>query len=139
MQGRNVDHVWSVVLDAPDALELGEFYRSLLGWEMNTIEPDWVTLKAPSGNSYLSFAGEHDAYVRPVWPAEPGRQQMMMHLDIEVGDLDAATAGAVALGAELAAFQPQRDVRVMLDPAGHPFCLWLGEPAPAESDRDTVD
>jgi len=24
----------------------------------------------------------------------------------------------------VAAFQPQDDVRVMLDPAGHPFCLY---------------
>ena len=47
-----------------------------------------------------------------------------MHLDIEVDDLDAAGARAVAAGATLAAFQPQDDVRVYLDPAGHPFCLF---------------
>jgi len=29
-------------------------------------------------------------------------------------------------GGTLAAFQPQEDVRVCLDPAGHPFCLYLG-------------
>jgi hypothetical protein len=50
---------------------------------------------------------------------------MSMHLDIEVDDLDAAVAYAVECGAELASFQPQDDVRVMLDPAGHPFCLYL--------------
>ena len=27
----------------------------------------------------------------------------------------------------LADFQPQADVRVVLDPAGHPFCLYLDE------------
>jgi hypothetical protein len=47
----------------------------------------------------------------------------MMHLDIEVKDLDAAIADAVALGARVAEFQPQDNVRVLLDPAGHPFCL----------------
>ena len=26
--------------------------------------------------------------------------------------------------ATLADFQPQKDVRVLLDPAGHPFCLY---------------
>lgn len=51
---------------------------------------------------------------------------MMMHLDLEVDDLDQAVAHAVDVGAELASFQPQADVRVMLDPAGHPFCLYLG-------------
>jgi hypothetical protein len=35
-------------------------------------------------------------------------------------------AHAVAQGATLAGFQPQEDVRVFLDPAGHPFCLYLG-------------
>ena len=49
---------------------------------------------------------------------------MMMHLDIQVDDLDEAVAFALEGGAELAAFQPQETVRVMLDPAGHPFCLY---------------
>ena len=47
----------------------------------------------------------------------------MMHLDVQVGDLDAAAADAVALGATVAGAQPQENVRVLLDPAGHPFCL----------------
>ena len=47
----------------------------------------------------------------------------MMHLDVQVGDLDDAAAEAVALGATLAGHQPQDHVRVLLDPAGHPFCL----------------
>ena len=37
----------------------------------------------------------------------------------------ASVEDAVALGATLAEFQPQEDVRVLLDPAGHPFCLYL--------------
>ena len=49
---------------------------------------------------------------------------MMAHLDIGVSDLAAAGSHAVAAGAVLAAFQPQDDVRVYLDPAGHPFCLF---------------
>jgi hypothetical protein len=47
----------------------------------------------------------------------------MMHFDFQVGDLDSAVAEAVALGASLASAQPQENVRVLLDPAGHPFCL----------------
>jgi Glyoxalase-like domain len=54
---------------------------------------------------------------------------MMIHLDIEVDDLEAAGAHAVAAGATLAAYQPQHDVRVYLDPAGHPFCLWVRDQA----------
>ena len=49
---------------------------------------------------------------------------MMMHLEIRVDDLSAAAADVIAPGATLAAFQPQEDARVCLDPAGHPFCLY---------------
>ena len=50
---------------------------------------------------------------------------MMVHLAIRVDDLDGAVEHAVAAGAVLAEHQPQDDVRVCLDPVGHPFCLWL--------------
>ena len=111
-------------MDAPDARELAGFYRQLLGWEVAKDEPDWVTLRPAGGGAGLSFQTER-AYVRPVWPARPGEPQMSMHLEIEVDDLDAACAAAQAAGATLAEYQPQENVRVHLDPAGHPFCLFL--------------
>lgn len=114
----------TIVLDAPDARALAEFYRRLLGWTVERAEADWVKLSAPDGGAGLSFQTE-TAYIRPTWPAGPGDQQMMMHLDIKVDDLDAAGAHAAAAGAVLAEYQPQEDVRVYLDPAGHPFCLWV--------------
>jgi catechol 2,3-dioxygenase-like lactoylglutathione lyase family enzyme len=114
----------AVVLDAPDAGELADFYRRLLGWEMKVDEGDWVMLERPDGGTSLSFQTE-EFYVRPVWPGAADEQLMMLHLDIEVDDLDEAGAHAVAQGAILAEFQPQDDVRVYLDPAGHPFCLWI--------------
>ena len=112
-------------IDAPDANVLADFYRRLLGWETRVEEPGWVILRPPEGGQTLSFQTE-ERYVRPVWPAGPGDQQMMMHLEIKVDDLGASVAHAVAQGATLASFQPQDDVRVCLDPAGHPFCLFLG-------------
>jgi catechol 2,3-dioxygenase-like lactoylglutathione lyase family enzyme len=118
--------VTSIVLDAPDPAELGAFYRRLLGWEVRSQEPGWVTLRAPQGGAGLAFQ-EESRYVRPVWPAGSGDQQMMAHLDIEVQDLQEAGAHAVACGATLADYQPQEHVRVYTDPAGHPFCLWVGE------------
>lgn len=118
----------STVFEATDANALAAFYRELLGWEVGRDEPGWSTLKPPGGaGSGLSFSSD-PAYVPPVWPAAPGRPQMQMHLDIEVDDLAAAGERAVALGARLAGFQPQEHVRVYLDPAGHPFCLWTVPP-----------
>lgn len=111
-----------VVLDSPDARDLAAFYRRLLGWEVAEDEPDWVRLPSPAGGAGLSFQTE-SRYVRPVWPAGPGDPQMSVHLDIVVEDLAAAGEHAIAAGAMLADYQPQDDVRVYLDPAGHPFCL----------------
>jgi catechol 2,3-dioxygenase-like lactoylglutathione lyase family enzyme len=114
------------VLDAPDARELADFYRRLLGWEVAEDSPHWVMLRSPDGTARLSFQHEPH-YRRPVWPGTEGDQLMMAHLDIEVDDLTTETDRAIAEGAELADHQPQELVRVCLDPAGHPFCLWVRE------------
>ncbi len=124
MRGRTKTDWWGVCLDAPDAAGLARFYSDLLGWPIAKEEPGGAAIGVPGTSSYLSFQTEQQ-YVRPVWPATPGQQQMMLHLDIAVDDLDAALAAALELGAIMPEFQPQDDVRVLLDPAGHPFCLYL--------------
>ena len=125
---RTTKHWFGVVLDAPDASALAHFYQRLLGWALFKDTPDWATL-APSESAGYNLAFQTEPhYVRPVWPSQPGEPLMMAHLDLEVDDLEAATAHAVEAGAEVAAFQPQDDVRVLLDPAGHPFCLYLDDP-----------
>ena len=63
-----------------------------------------------------------DDYVAPTWPQSGQLQQM--HLDVSVTDLSEAVSRAVALGASEADHQPGPNVwRVLIDPAGHPFCL----------------
>ena len=114
----------ATVLGSPNPRELARFYERLLGWPVKTDEPTWVTLRPEDGRAGLSFQLE-DEYVRPVWPSTPDQQQMTMHLDIAVEDLDAAVTWAIDAGATVAEFQPQADVRVMLDPDGHPFCLFI--------------
>ncbi|WP_067966079.1 VOC family protein [Nocardiopsis trehalosi] len=114
------------VLDCPDPQRLADFYRRLLGWEVTQDEADWVKLEPPGGGTGLSFQTE-PLYTRPAWPAEPGTQQMMAHLDFRVDDLEEAGAHAESLGAVLAEFQPQAGVRVYLDPDGHPFCFFIEE------------
>jgi len=115
--------ITATVLDAPDPFALGAFYERLLGWTLERVDPTWAMLRPPSGGTGLSFQLEDD-YVPPVWPSTAREQQMMLHLDIGVEDLDAGVAWAQEVGAVPADFQPQAEVRVMLDPAGHPFCLF---------------
>jgi len=115
----------TVTLNSPDPPALARFYSRLLGWPIGTEEPGWATIRNPDGGIGLGFHIE-DIYVRPVWPTKPGEQQMMIHLEIRVDDLEAGCAHAQECGAVLADYQPQDDVRVHLDPDGHPFCLYLG-------------
>jgi predicted enzyme related to lactoylglutathione lyase len=122
---------WGVTLDAPDGAELAHFYKRLLGWQVFNEDEDGAAVAPSEDAGYnLGFQTEKK-YVRPVWPAEEGKPQMSMHLEIEVDDLKEAVAYAVSVGAEEASYQPQRTVRVMLDPAGHPFCLYLDPGGPA--------
>jgi catechol 2,3-dioxygenase-like lactoylglutathione lyase family enzyme len=114
----------STVLESTDPRALAAFYRHLLGWPVGKNEPTWVTLRPDGSGAGLSFQLAED-HIRPTWPPVDGEQQMMAHLDIEVADLEAAVARAVAAGATVAGFQPQDTARVCLDPDGHPFCLFV--------------
>lgn len=117
----------TVGLDARDAHEPAWFCVRLLGYEVRAEGPHWMLIGPPGGAAGMALASETEpGYVPPVWPTRnPGDQQMMLHFGVEVDDLDAETARAVAEGATLAGHQPQDDVRVLFDPSGHPFCLWV--------------
>jgi len=112
----------SVVIDCKDADSLAEFYAKMLGWRRCPAGNGWAAISNPNGTMYLYFQTEPN-YEPPVWPAKPGYQQMMIHLDFDVDDLDAAVAHAISCGARLADTQYLDNVRVCIDPEGHPFCI----------------
>lgn len=103
---------------------MARFYATLLGWRIVQDDENWAIVTPAEGVTYLACQTAV-GYVPPVWPPAEGTQQMMMHLDFEVSDLAAAVAHALDLGAREADHQPQDNVRVLLDPAGHPFCLYV--------------
>ncbi|NED96401.1 VOC family protein [Phytoactinopolyspora alkaliphila] len=117
----------TVNISAADPRRLAQFYARLLGWKITVNEADWVVMRNPDGGVGLAFQPE-SPYVPPVWPTTPEHQQMMMHLEIGVDELVPAVEHALECGATVAEFQPQDDVRVCLDPDGHPFCLFLHHP-----------
>jgi catechol-2,3-dioxygenase len=126
MKSRTEGMWWGLAIEAPDPGGLARFYARLLDWPVVHEEPGTTVLGVEGGSSFVVF--QHaEGYVPPEWPPAEGRQRPMMHLDVQVGDLDEAVQEAVGLGATLAGEQPQDTVRVMLDPAGHPFCLCLDE------------
>jgi hypothetical protein len=132
----------TVNLDCTDALAMARFYGGLLGWEPSAVEPGWVLMRNPDDRATgLSFQ-ETDDFERPTWPEEPGRQQKMIHLELLVNlpgadtddgyseeqgqaALEEALTRALSLGGTLAEPQNRPDLRVVLDPSGHPLCLFL--------------
>jgi hypothetical protein len=125
--------VRTVCLDCDDAHAMAGFYGALLGWEPTYTEPDWVMMRNPDGGIGLSFQAE-PSYRPPTWPEQGDLQQKMIHLDVMVTPspgqspqeaLAAALEVAVAAGGRPADHQPRDDLRVVLDPAGHPLCLFL--------------
>lgn len=123
------------VLDSPDPPALARFYQQLLGWEISSSSPTWVEMmmRDPQGrgtSSNLAFQLVPE-YEPPSWPSRAGHQQMQFHLDVGVVDVAAAVEEALAIGATVADHQPQEDVRVMVDPHGHLFCLYKDTPPPS--------
>ena len=123
-ENRPLIRLGTINMDCADAQAMADFYGRLLGWEVSGRDHDFILMRNPDGGIGLSFQ-EEAWYEPPVWPEEPGGQTKMIHFDIQVEDLETATAHALAAGARLAEHQPRPDLRIMLDPAGHPFCLGL--------------
>jgi hypothetical protein len=111
------------------APEVGRFYEELLGYEViDAGGPNWRQLGDPRTGLHLNIQGEK-WYEPPTWPEEPGRFTKMLHFEVMAEDLEAALGVAVQAGGREASWQPpsrDRDrIRIMLDPAGHPLCVFL--------------
>ncbi|KQX57862.1 MULTISPECIES: VOC family protein [unclassified Streptomyces] len=113
----------AVTLDCADPMALADFYRRATG--LPTAEGsdgEFAGLRGADG-LFLGFQ-RVDGYRPPSWPGQEVPQQL--HLDFVVDDLDEAAARLVEWGATVPDGQPRPDLwRVVLDPAGHPFCLTI--------------
>lgn len=129
MPGRPSITWTTVTLDCSDAELLAAFYAVVFGWEINARDGvGWVQVRDPNGGVGLNFQAD-DRYEPPTWPEEPGEQTKMLHFEILVDDVEAAVEVVLHAGGTEAPHQSSdRDrtrLRVMLDPAGHPFCLFV--------------
>jgi catechol-2,3-dioxygenase len=110
----------AVVIDCRDAAPMAAFYGAVCGGEIIRSDGDAAWLKV--GGTTVIFR-EVAEYRPPTWPSAD--VPMQVHLDFFVDDLDQAETLLRQHGATTAAYQPHRDngLIVMLDPAGHPFCI----------------
>jgi glyoxalase superfamily protein len=121
-----VGRLWSVTLDCDDPAELGRFWAEMLGGTVAYSSEDFVGVELPTG-LWLG-AVRSPGHRRAQWPEGDTPQQY--HLDVAVADLDEGERAAIAGGASKAEHQPSPDRwRVLIDPAGHPFCVTDQAPA----------
>nr|WP_201468273.1 VOC family protein [Janibacter melonis] len=127
------------VLDTTDARGLAEFYRQLLGLvyrpgdeppaEGEPDDADWLVLRQPDGGRALAFQ-EVERLTPTTWPDD--EVPMQLHVDCTVPDvaaLDVNLRRALDLGGRLVldrSQDPDEPLYVVADPAGHPFCMFVG-------------
>lgn len=114
-----------VIVDAIDVVRLGAFWQEVLGVGIGEQVPGWLQLDFGTKGSLMAF--------QPVDPIahNPGR----IRVDIDVQDLEVATARIIELGGalkEIVRFRPEEEHRVMTDPEGNEFNIVL--PFPPEPD-----
>jgi catechol-2,3-dioxygenase len=115
----------AIALDAPDVARLARFYSDALDLEVIFENETFVALKGAG----VLLTIQQVADLPPVtWPE--GEVPKQIHLDLAVEDLDTSEKALLAVGATKAGTQPSPDRwRVLIDPAGHPFCITTLIPA----------
>lgn len=107
-----------VTIDCADPQVEARFWADLLGGELTHADESYGLVKV--GERRIGF-GHVDDWAAPLWPDPNGSKQF--HFDLSVNDLQESAAEACRLGATRPEFQPDEGWVVLLDPAGHPFCL----------------
>ncbi|MFC8952951.1 VOC family protein [Streptomyces sp. NPDC057101] len=111
----------AVNLDCPDPLALAGFYAKATGLPLHERSDEGFAGLVGAAGLVIGFQRVED-HRPPTWPASGTPQQL--HLDFDVDDLDEAVERLREWGATIPPDQPRPDLwRVVLDPAGHPFCV----------------
>ena len=114
--GQPIARFAGVSLDCADPAALADFYLELLGGQVLWRSAGSAGLRVPGVVLVMQRVAE---YRPPAWPGSS-----VVHLNLTAGDgVAAAAARAVEAGAVLAEYQPDPRWRILLDPAGHPFCI----------------
>jgi hypothetical protein len=110
----------AVIVDCQNAGPMAAFYQAACGGEVVRSDGDSAWLKL-AGTTVIFREVEH--YRPPTWPSSD--VPMQVHLDFVVNDVNDAETLLHQHGATTPEHQPHRDAGlvVMLDPAGHPFCI----------------
>lgn len=109
----------AISIDCADPAALAQFYRQVLDLEVLFESEQFVALQGAAVLLTFQRVADHQP---PQWPE--GGVPKQLHLELAASDLDAEEARILGLGATKAEVQPNPSGwRVLVDPAGHPFCI----------------
>lgn len=106
-----------ITLDAADVAPLTKFWSAALKWPTVVVTDDYAMLQGPA---HALGIGRTPDFRPPEWP-DDGQKQF--HFDLSADDIEAAATHLIELGATRPEAQPGEGWIVLLDPAGHPFCV----------------
>jgi glyoxalase superfamily protein len=136
----------AVVLDATNARVVAEFYRELLGYVYRAGDEtppsgqpdkqgdDWLVLRDRTGDARIAIQSVADLPIS-TWPDSKIPQQL--HIDLTVASIDELATQhdrALSLGAQVLldrSADPDEQLYVFADPAGHPFCIFVSPDHPS--------
>jgi glyoxalase superfamily protein len=111
----------AITIDCGDPAPMAAFYAAAFAAEVSHADDTgaWIHI----GADLLVLVRTVDDYRPPTWPATD--IPLQMHFEMWVDDIEEAETRLRELGATTPDFQPlrQHGNLVMLDPAGHPFCI----------------
>jgi hypothetical protein len=119
-----IGRLGAVTFDCSAPEELAAFWAAVLGAETVRMSDRCTAVRTGWG---LIACLQVDGYRPSSWP--DGDVPKQAHLDVAVEDLDEAERDVLALGATAPGWQPAPTWRrILIDPAGHPFCLIRPQP-----------
>jgi hypothetical protein len=115
-----IGRIEALTIDCSNHVPMAEFYRTAFAGQIVQQDSGGAVVTTDSLTIVLRRV---DGFRPPSWPEDS--RQMQMHLEIAVPDLAMAQEALVLAGATTCEYQPpdNRRLIVMLDPAGHPFCI----------------
>lgn len=109
-----------ISIDCGEVGPVAEFWAQALGYEQVASDGETYAMLQGASGPALGF-GVVEGFEAPAWPNPHGSKQF--HLDLAAEDVDAEVERLVGLGATKVDPQPGETWTVLLDPAGHPFCV----------------
>lgn len=111
-------YIKDIVIDCNNLEETTRFYKELLDLVETFNDGEFITLETKKKVGVRLIFQKVENYLPP-----QNMEKQMLHLDLAVDNLEKYVELAINLGAKIYKEQFFDSIKIMIDPAGHTFCL----------------